>query len=98
MSHFTKIKYSDYSNYSGISSSIRFKGISTVKIPIPSPKGKAVNLILINIKYCPAIGPFNLISMSQLFWHKKGKPTLIEHSISWYINNILVNTNTKHSL
>ena len=49
MSHFIKIKYSNYSNYSGISSSIRFKGIGTIKIPIPSPKGKAINLILTNI-------------------------------------------------
>jgi hypothetical protein len=67
MSHFTKIKYSDYGNYSSISSNIRFKGIGTIKIPIPSPKGKAINLILTNIKYYLAISPFNLISMSQLF-------------------------------
>ena len=64
MSHFTKIKYGDYSNYSGISSSVRFKGINTIKIPILGPKGKAINLILTNIKYYPAIGPFNLISIS----------------------------------
>jgi hypothetical protein len=64
VSHFTKIKYSDYSNYSGISNSVRFKGISTIKILILSPKGKAINLILTNIKYYLAIGPFNLISMS----------------------------------
>jgi hypothetical protein len=64
MSYFIKIKYSDYSNYSGISGSVRFKGINTIKISISSPKGKAVNLILINIKYCLTISPFNLISMS----------------------------------
>jgi hypothetical protein len=67
VSYFTKIKYSDYSNCGGISGSVRFKGISTIKIPIPGPKGKAVNLILTNVKYCLAIGPFNLISVSQLF-------------------------------
>jgi hypothetical protein len=67
MSHFTKIKYNNYNNYSNISSNIRFKGISTIKIPIPSLKGKAINLILTNIKYYLAIGPFNLISISQLF-------------------------------
>jgi hypothetical protein len=64
ISYFTKIKYSDYSNYSGISGSVRFKGINTIKIPIPSPKGKAINLILTNIKYYPAISPFNLIFIS----------------------------------
>jgi hypothetical protein len=64
MSYFTKIKYSDYSNYSSISSSVRFKGINIIKILIPSPKDKAINLILINIKYYLAISPFNLISMS----------------------------------
>ena len=64
MSYFTKIKYSDYSNCGGISGSICFKGINTIKISIPSLKGKTVNLILINIKYCPAISPFNLISIS----------------------------------
>jgi hypothetical protein len=64
MSHFTEIKYSNYSNYSSINNSVYFKGINTVKIPIPSPKGKAINLILTNIKYYLAIGPFNLISIS----------------------------------
>ena len=64
MSYFTKIKYGDYNNCSGISGSVRFKGISTVKIPIPGPKGKAINLVLTNVKYYLAIGPFNLISMS----------------------------------
>jgi hypothetical protein len=64
MSYFIKIKYSDYNNYSGISSSICFKGISTIKILISSLKSKAINLILINIKYYLAIGSFNLISMS----------------------------------
>ena len=64
MSHFIKIKYSNYSNYSGISSSIRFKGIGTIKIPISSSKSKTINLILTNIKYYSVIGPFNLISIS----------------------------------
>ena len=64
MSYFIKIKYSDYSNYSSINNSVCFKGINTIKIPIPSLKGKAINLILINIKYYLAINPFNLISMS----------------------------------
>jgi hypothetical protein len=98
MSHFTEIKYGDYGNCGGIGGSVRFEGIGTVKIPIPGPKGKAVNLILTNVKYCPAMGPFNLISVSQLFRYKKGKPTLTEHSISWYINNILVNASAKHGL
>ena len=64
MSHFIKIKYSNYSNYSNISGSVCFKGIGTIKILIPSPKGKAINLIFTNIKYYLVIGPFNLISMS----------------------------------
>jgi len=64
MSYFTKIKYSDYNNYNSINSSIYFKGINIIKILIPSLKDKTINLILINIKYYPAIGPFNLISIS----------------------------------
>ena len=67
MSHFTKIKYSNYSNYSSISNSVCFKGINTIKISIPSLKGKAINFIFINIKYYLIISPFNLISISQLF-------------------------------
>ena len=64
MSHFIKIKYNNYNNYNSINSSVYFKGISTIKIPIPSLKGKAINLIFTNIKYYSAIGPFNLISIS----------------------------------
>ena len=64
MSYFIKIKYSDYNNYSGISGSVCFKGINTIKISIPSFKGKVINLVLINIKYYLAISPFNLIFIS----------------------------------
>jgi hypothetical protein len=63
VSHFTEIKYGDYGNCGGIGGSVRFEGIGTVKIPIPGPKGP-LNLILTNVKYCPAMGPFNLISVS----------------------------------
>jgi hypothetical protein len=64
MSYFIKIKYNNYSNYNSISSSICFKGINIIKIPIPSLKGKAINFILINIKYYLIISPFNLIFIS----------------------------------
>jgi hypothetical protein len=98
VSHFSDITYGDYGNYGGIGGSVRFEGIGTVKIPVPGPKGKPVNLILTNVKYCPAISPFNLISVSQLFRHKKGKPILTEQSISWFVNNVLVNASVKHGL
>ena len=64
MSYFTKIKYNNYSNYSGINNSVRFKSINTIKISILSFKGKAINLILTNIKYYLVISPFNLIFIS----------------------------------
>ena len=61
--YFSSITYSDYGNCGGIGSSVRFKGIRTVTIPILGPNSETINLYLTNIKYCPAIGLFNLISV-----------------------------------
>jgi hypothetical protein len=61
--HFSSIIYGDYGNYGGIGKSVRFKGIGMVTIPIPGPNGETINFHLTNIKYCPAIGLFNLISV-----------------------------------
>jgi len=61
--HFSSIIYGDYGNYSGISGSVRFKGIRIVTILILGLNGETVNLYLINVKYYPAIGLFNLISI-----------------------------------
>jgi hypothetical protein len=59
--HFFSITYSDYGNYGGIGGSVRFKSIKMVTILIPGPNSKTINFHLTDIKYCPAIGPFNLI-------------------------------------
>jgi hypothetical protein len=61
--HFSSIIYSDYSNYSGIGGSVRFKGIRIITILILGLNNKTINLHLTNVKYYPAIGLFNLISI-----------------------------------
>jgi hypothetical protein len=94
--HFSSIIYGDYGNYGGIGGSMRFKGIRTVIIPILGPNSETVNLHLINVKYCPAMGLFNLISVLQLF--KKTCPVLTIDSISWYVSKLKVNASAKHSL
>jgi hypothetical protein len=63
MGYFSSIIYSDYSNYSGIGGSVRFKGIEIITIPILGLNSEIVNLYLINVKYYSAIGLFNLISI-----------------------------------
>jgi hypothetical protein len=98
LAHFAEITYGDYGNCGGIGGSVRFEGIGTVKIPIPTPNGQVTNLNLTNVKYCPAMGPYNLISVSQLFKHKKGSPTLSEHSISWMIGKLKVNASARNGL
>ena len=67
--------------YGGIRGSVYFKGIRMVEIPIPSPSSYPILLRLTNIKYCPSIGPFNLISISQIFKGKKAWPILTEEAI-----------------
>jgi hypothetical protein len=62
--HFSSIIYGNYGNCGGISGSVRFKGIRMVTIPILGLNSEMVNLHLTDVKYCPAIGPFNLISIS----------------------------------
>jgi hypothetical protein len=95
--HFSSITYGDYGNCGGIGGSVRFKGIGTVTIPVPGPNGETVNFHLTDVKYCPAMGPFNLISISQLF-KKKASPVLTEDSISWYVGKLKVNASAKHGL
>jgi hypothetical protein len=95
--HFSSITYGDYGNCGGIGGSVRFKGIGTVTIPVLGPNGETVNLHLTDVKYCPAMGPFNLISVSQLF-KKKASPVLTEDSISWYVGKLKVNASAKHGL
>jgi hypothetical protein len=79
--YFSSIIYSDYSNYGGISGSVRFKGIRIVTIPILGLNSETINFHLINIKYYLAMGLFNLISILQLF-KKKASPILTKDSIS----------------
>jgi hypothetical protein len=94
--HFSSITYGDYGNCGGIGGSVQFKGIGTVIIPVLGPNGETVNLHLTNVKYCPAMGPFNLISVSQLF--KKTCPVLTTDSISWYVGKLKVNASAKCGL
>ena len=76
---------------------MRFKGIKIITIPILGLNSEMVNLHLTNVKYCLAMGPFNLISVSQLF-KKKASPVLTKDSISWYIGKLKVNASAKHGL
>lgn len=98
LSHFTEITMGNYGICGGVGGSVRFEGIGTVKIPVPGPNGDTAELNLQNVKYCPEMGPFNLISISQLFKQKRGKPSLTEDSIFWMVGNVKVNASAKHGL
>ena len=97
LKYFTSISWGDFGTCGGIGGSVKFEGKGTVEIPIPSKESHA-RLILTNIKYCPSMGPFNLISVSQLFKNKKATPVLSENSISWMIGGHKVNATAKHGL
>lgn len=64
LSHFVNIKYGDFSTCSGISRPVKYIGKGTVQILVPSPNERLATLTLTNVKYCPSIRPFNLISVS----------------------------------
>jgi hypothetical protein len=81
LANFSDLCKSQYSTYSGIGGSIYFKEIGTVEIPIPGPGGRPIFLCLTDIKYYPSIGPFNLISVSQIFKGKKARPVLTKEAI-----------------
>lgn len=98
LSHFTELKRGDFGVCGGIGGSVRFEGIGTVQIPIPGRNGRPTFLVLSNVKYCPSMGPFNLISVSQLFRDKKAQPMLTENTIHWTIGNTKVNASAKHGL
>jgi hypothetical protein len=98
LSNFMDLKKGDYGVCGGVGGSVRFEGIGTVDIPIPGPNGRPTMLRLSDVKYCPSMGSFNLISVSQLFKGKKARPILTENAIHWTISNIKINATTKHSL
>jgi hypothetical protein len=81
ISNFAKLKKGDYGTCGGVGGSVRFKGIGTVEIPIPGPNGRLTTLRLSNVKYYLSMGPFNLISVSQLFKNKRARPILTEDAI-----------------
>ena len=81
LANFSDLRKGQYGTCGGIGGSVRFEGIRTVEIPIPGPGGRPTLLRLTNIKYCPSIGPFNLISVSQIFKGKKARPILTEEAI-----------------
>lgn len=91
------MSWGDFGTCGGIGGSVKFEGKGTVEILIPS-KGSYARLILTDVKYCPSMGPFNLISVSQLFKNKKTTPILLENSISWMIGGHKVNATTKRGL
>jgi hypothetical protein len=98
LSNFTDLTRGDYGICGGVGGSVRFEGIGTVKIPIPGTNGRPTFLQLPDVKYCPSIGPFNLISVSQLFKNKKAQPILSENAIHWTIGGVKVNATAKHGL
>jgi hypothetical protein len=98
LSHFTELKKGDYGTCGGVGGSVRFEGIGTVEIPIPGSNGRSTTLRLSNVKYCPSMGPFNLISVSQLFKNKKARPVLTEDTIHWTVGQIKINATAKHGL
>jgi hypothetical protein len=94
--HFTNITYGDFGSCGGVGGSVMYKGKGTVKIDIPGPNGKPAQLTLTDVKYCPSMGPFNLISVSQLFG--KAQPVLTKDAIYWKINGHRINASARHGL
>jgi hypothetical protein len=98
LAHFSTIDYGDFGTCGGIGGSVKFEGKGTVEIPIAQANGKPAKLVLTDVKYCPKMGQFNLISVSQLFKNKKAKPILSEKSISWDIGGQKINATAKRGL
>jgi hypothetical protein len=96
MKYFTDFSSGSYGTCGGIGDSkINFEGKGTCSIPVRS-KGKTVILQLTDVKFCPALGNFNLISVSQLF--KKTTPKLTKDSISWTVGGYTINSTAQNGL
>lgn len=98
LSYFKDIVYGDFGTCSGVGGPVRYEGKGTVQIPIPGPKNCPATLTLTDVKYCPSMGPFNLISVSQLYRTKKARPIMTEKHISWVINGHTIKSSAKHGL
>jgi hypothetical protein len=98
LANFSDLRKGQYSTCGGIGGSVYFEGIGTVEIPIPGPGGCPILLRLTDVKYCPSIGPFNLISVSQIFKGKKARPILTEEAIYWTVGKVKINASAKHGL
>jgi hypothetical protein len=98
LANFSELRKGQYGTCGGIGGSVRFEGIGTVEIPIPGPGGRPTLLRLTDVKYCPSMGPFNLISVSQIFKGKKARPVLTEEAIYWTVGKVKINASAKHGL
>jgi gag-polypeptide of LTR copia-type len=98
LANFSDLRKGQYGTCGGIGGSVRFEGIGTVEIPIPGPGGRPTLLRLTDVKYCPSMGPFNLISVSQIFKGKKARPILTEEAIYWTVGKVKINASAKHGL
>jgi len=97
LSHFKDITRGNYGVCGGIGGSVAFEGIGTVHIPIPGANGKDTTLVLTDVKYCPQMGAFNLISVSQLF--KKGlRPSITQDAITWPVGKHKVKASARNGL
>ena len=63
LAHFVDLKQGDYGTCGGVGGAVKFEGIGMVYILIHGADGKPTVLWLSDIKYCPSIGAFNLISV-----------------------------------
>lgn len=97
-SHFVDLNTTgDFGVCGGVGGSVKFEGIGTVQIPIPGADGKLTVMKLSGVKYCPGMGAFNLISVSQII--KKGlRPSMTQDSISWVVVGSSHRTTVKASL
>jgi hypothetical protein len=98
LSYFTNIIYGNFGTCNGIGGPVKYEGKGTVQIPIPGPNGRPASLTLTDVKYCPSMGPFNLISVSQLYKSKKARLVMSEKQISWIINGHTINSTAKYGL
>jgi hypothetical protein len=97
-SQFINFRLGDFGSCGGVGGQVKFEGIGDIPISIPGPNGQPAVLTLTNVKWCPSMGPYNLISVSQLFKSKKFHPQLHENSISWMAGKHKINATARNGL
>jgi hypothetical protein len=94
---FEDFRPGNFGTCGGVGGSVKFEGIGTVKISVPGPNKQAHILRLTDVKYCPQMGAFNLISASQLY--KKGAQlSMSKDAITWKVGKLQFTASARDGL